>query len=310
MAASTVQSKMRMVRDLVNDNVLFSNREKFSFVWDMVCASMDMVGDSQLAIDSFGDRRTNDGQRYLEIYGLFQAFFLQQDALVNLCAGLNLGKIENFDTYFRSMRDLRNKYFGHPTKHDRPHPTTYHGLSRITLNGAQITAWTYPNFSTEIINIADTIKRQEQGALTVLGELHRRLVDKRKEYVMTFHGQSLPTDHHSYEFEKLGVWAVDPDGSRDALAVIGLGIIHDELVKIEDGITRRYDDTAGPGDVIRTIEKARFCIDHLRDAMTRQVDNEFENEIYVDTLRQTYREIVEICVAINEEFSANSQAEN
>jgi hypothetical protein len=298
---------MRLVRNLVNDNILFGNREKLGFVWDMTCASMDMIDDSQFAIDSFGDRPTNEGQRYLEVYGLFQAFFLQQDALMNLCAGLNLGKIETFNTYFGSIRDLRNKYFGHPTKHDRPAPTTYHGLSRMTVNGAQITAWTYPNFSTEIIDIADAVKQQEQGALTALGELYRKLVDKRKEYAMTFHGQPLSTDHHSYEFEKLGVWALDPDDSRDALAVISLDIIHDELVKIEDGITRRYDDTGG--DVMRPIEKAWFCIGHLRNAMTRQVDNKFEKEIYVDVLRQTYGEIIETCVAINEDFSVNSQVE-
>jgi len=303
MTVATVDSEMHLVRDLVNDGVLFGNREKLGFVWDMVCASMDMVGDAQLAIDSFGGRPTNDGQGYLEIYGLFQAFFLQQDALANLVAGLNLDKIDEFDTHFRSIRELRNKYFGHPSKRDRPAPTTYHGLSRMTVGRGEITAWTYPNFSVETIDIAATIKQQARGALSTLEDLYQRLTEKRKKYVMTFDGQTLPTDRRGYEFEKLGVWAVDPNGDRAALARISLGVIHEELAKIKEGIEARYDDASEPGDVMRMIQKARFCADHLSDAMARRIDNEFENEIYVDALRQTHDELIELCAAINKDFA-------
>jgi hypothetical protein len=301
---------MSRLRDLVNASVLINNQDKLGFVWDMVCASMDTLGDTQLAIDAVGDGQSNDGQRYLEIYGLFQAFFLQQDALVNLAAGLNLGRIDILNGHFSSIRDLRNKYFGHPTKRDRPAPTTYHGLSRITISSNQITGWTYPNFSTEVIDIADTVDQQEQGALAVLTELHQRLLNKRKEYVMTFDGQTLPTDKQSYEFEKLGAWAVDPGSdNREAMASISLDVIRAKLAEIKDGIARRYDDAGGPGDIDRIINKAEFCIDHLGQALTRQAETEFENEIYVDALRRGYRDIVEHCVAINEDFSVDGQVE-
>lgn len=305
MTAVTVNSEMSRVRDLVNDGVLFGNREKLGFVWDMVCASMDMIGDTQLAIDSFAGRPTDTGQRYLEVYGLFQAFFLQQDALVNLAAGLNLAEIE-VDAHFCSIRDLRNKYFGHPSKSDRPKPTTYHGLSRITINRAEITAWTYPNFSTETIDIAATVKQQEQGALSTLEELFRRLTEKRKDYVMTFDGQALPTDFRSYDFEKIGVWAVDSSSDRAALAQIHLGAIREELAKIEEGIKARYDNDGEPGDVMRTIKKARYCVEYLGGAMARPAANEFENEIYADALRQAYGELAEACAAINEQFAVAS----
>lgn len=310
MATSSIHSKMSHLRDLVNDSVLINNRDKLGFVWDMVCASMDMVGDTQLAIDAVSDRRASDGQRYLEIYGLFQAFFLQQDALVNLATGLNLGRIDTLNGHFSSIRDLRNKYFGHPTKRDRPAPTTYHGLSRITVNSNQITGWTYPNFSTEVIDIADTVDQQEQGTLAVLTELHQRLVNKRNEYVMTFDGKTLPTDKQSYEFEKLGAWAVDPGTDiRETMASISLDVIRAKLAEIKDGIASRYDDAGGPGDIDRMIRKAEFCIVHISQALTRAAENEFENEIYVDALRRGYRDIVENCAEINEDFSVDEQVE-
>jgi hypothetical protein len=41
------------------------------------------------------------------------------------------------------VRDLRNKYVGHPSnrKRDRQSPTTYHGLTRVTVTSAEITGW-------------------------------------------------------------------------------------------------------------------------------------------------------------------------
>jgi hypothetical protein len=125
---------------------------------------------------------------------------------------------------------------------------------------------------------------------------------------MTFDGQTLPTDDHGYEFEKIGVWAVDPNGDRVVMAQISLNIMREELVKIKEGIEARYDNGDEPGDVMRTIKKAGFCVDHLGDAMTRRVNNEFENEIYVDALRQAYSEITEMCAAINEDFSLDRKS--
>jgi hypothetical protein len=102
-----------------------------------------MIGDAQLAIDAFNRKPVSEGQRYLEVYGLFQAFFLQQDAIVNLAAALKLSEIKVFeDPGFSVVRPLRNRYFGHPSKHDWAKLTTYHGLTRVTVTSDEITGWT------------------------------------------------------------------------------------------------------------------------------------------------------------------------
>lgn len=271
----------------------------------MVRASMNMVGDTQLVIDAVSAGKLNDVQRYLEIYRLFQVLFLRQDTLVNLTAALNIGGIRSLNAHFSSIRDVRNKYFGHPTKRDRPGPTAYHGLSRIIIGGNQMTGWTYPGFSTEFIDIADTVGQQEQGTLAAIAEMTQRLTSKRNEYVMTFDGQTLPTDKQSCELEKLGVWALDPDGgNREAMATVSLDVVRSKLTEIKDGVVEHYD--AGEYDGIdRLINKAEFCIGYVDQALTHQAGNEFENEIYVDALRQSYCDIVEYCAAINKDFSVD-----
>jgi hypothetical protein len=147
---------------------------------------MDMIGDAQLAIDAFNHKAVSEGQRYLEVYGLFQAFFLQQDAIVNLSAALKLSEINVFeDPDFSAVRPLRNRYFGHPSKHDWAKPTTYHGLTRVTVTSDEITGWTYgPRFSTETISINASIAKQTDGATRVLGQLRHELEAKRKDYML------------------------------------------------------------------------------------------------------------------------------
>jgi hypothetical protein len=141
--------------------------------------------DAQLAIDAFNRKPLSEGQRYLEVYGIFQAFFLQQDAIVNLAAALKLSEIKVFDDPdFSVVRALRNRYFGHASKHDWEKPTTYHGLTRVTVTSDEITGWTYdPRFSTQTISINASISRQAEGATRVLGQLRHELEAKREDYM-------------------------------------------------------------------------------------------------------------------------------
>lgn len=305
MATSEVDSEIRAIRDMVNGAVFVNNIDRHGFLWDMACASMDMVGDSQLAIDAFGARPANAGQRYLEIYGLFQAIFLQQDAVVNLLAALKSARLKiSDDPDMGAVRVLRNKYFGHPSKSDRPAPTTYHGISRMTVHSAEITGWTYPGFSTEVINVNDVVEQQGRGASRVLGLLRQELEVKRKEYVMRFDGKELDTDTRIYEFGKLYAWAIEPNGDTRAMAGICLDTVDEAIAAIGAGVAERYAEPGYAGDLMRTLEKASFCIQHIRRAMASGGSGDFEDEVYMDALQKAYQEIVEICASINEEFKS------
>ena len=186
MTTSDVNTELRAIRDMLSADIFIDNIQRHGLEWEMACASMDMIGDSQLAIDAFNRKPVSEGQRYLEVYGLFQAFFLQQDAIVNLAAALKLSEIKVFeDPDFSVVRPLRNRYFGHPSKHDWAKPTTYHGLTRVTVTSEEITVWTYDTrFSTETISMNASIAKQTEGATRVLGQLRHELEAKRKDYML------------------------------------------------------------------------------------------------------------------------------
>jgi hypothetical protein len=183
---SGVNTELRAIRDMLSADIFTDNIQRHGLEWEMACASMDMIGDAQLAIDAFNRKPVSEGQRYLEVYGLFQAFFLQQDAIVNLAAALRLSEIKVFeDPDFSVVRPLRNRYFGHPSKHDWAKPTTYHGLTRVTVTSDEITGWTRDQgFSTETISINTSIAKQTEGAARVLGQLRHELEAKRKDYML------------------------------------------------------------------------------------------------------------------------------
>jgi len=105
-------------------------------MWLQLCTSMDVIGDTELAIDAY---RVNDykdnGMLYLAIYGLLQALFLQQDAAVNLCEVLNV-KVNIWEyEKLKEIRTIRNNSVGHPTKINatKAKPATYAFISRITM---------------------------------------------------------------------------------------------------------------------------------------------------------------------------------
>ena len=53
--------------------------------WKMLCSCLDAIGDTELAFVAFlKQRKTADyGQKYLSVYGVLQAMFVQQDAVEN-----------------------------------------------------------------------------------------------------------------------------------------------------------------------------------------------------------------------------------
>ena len=97
----------------------------------MVTSAIWVLGDTDLAISSYlrTPFPTDDGNRYLVIYGLLQAMFLQQDEVKHICEALDVKTEEN--SRLREIRNIRNISVGHPTHLERK-PDNYFGfLSRI-----------------------------------------------------------------------------------------------------------------------------------------------------------------------------------
>lgn len=108
----------------------FDDEEKMNLL-----AAFDMIEDSQCAIDYYKSSVFPDGNgSYLFIYGLFQALFLQQDAVNAVLCTLKMPnkQCSNFDLLMK-IREYRNDIVGHPTNRGPQNNRRYIRLIRSSI---------------------------------------------------------------------------------------------------------------------------------------------------------------------------------
>ncbi|MBU4312418.1 MAG: hypothetical protein KJ706_06850 [Candidatus Omnitrophica bacterium] len=80
------------IRDLINNTRKQHALLKNLKFWNQMCSSLDVIGDADLTIDSYlnNDFPNCEGSKYLQVYGVLQALFIQQDAVAHLCESLSI----------------------------------------------------------------------------------------------------------------------------------------------------------------------------------------------------------------------------
>lgn len=126
------------LRNHISNPRIQSGLIKNGRLWNQLCCCMDTIEDVELAINAYraAPKISDKGVLYLNIYGLFQALFLQQDATTNLAESLDTDiKLKEYPELVE-VRKIRNDATGHPTKRNNKGETSYHFISRISLSRA------------------------------------------------------------------------------------------------------------------------------------------------------------------------------
>ncbi|MCY3826868.1 MAG: hypothetical protein OXG10_05755 [Candidatus Dadabacteria bacterium] len=154
--------------------------------WDRICSSSDVINDTLQAIGSYvkSDYPDEDvGLRYLYVYGLLQALYLQQDAVECLfktlrkCYPKNRKFSYKQSTDLKGIRQLRNETTGHPTE-------THNGVFTY-INRGSLSKWHFQKLRSSkaggnefsSVDLFSMVKKQ---ALSIESDL-RTLVEKIKE---------------------------------------------------------------------------------------------------------------------------------
>jgi len=147
------------IRNIINRNChefyekYFKNRLDD---WNILCVSMDIIEDTNESILSFIKKgiKNNIGDKYLKIYGLLQAIFIQQDAIKSLFEVIKNNfdtnkKLSSWEAYslkaWKELRKYRNLSIGHPIKNISFKKgqiyRTYISRSMISSKGFEIMIW-------------------------------------------------------------------------------------------------------------------------------------------------------------------------
>ncbi len=153
--------------------------------WSFLCSAMDIIGDASLAIDDFlrfsldGPTKYDEvGERYLRLYGILTATYIQQEAvlklyqLVNVPPALKDGKtmIDQLE-----IRQLRHKLSSHGTNY-RDKKGTIETFIPIRMDLRGFNCGYFDNKAIEAYNV--DLKEAISAHLETLVEMLDRILDK------------------------------------------------------------------------------------------------------------------------------------
>jgi hypothetical protein len=147
--------------------------------WNLLCVAMDTLDDTCLALEDYeaAGLGTESGEKYLRLYGMLQAVFLQQDCICTLHAIFsNTGWTPAVDSRWQEIRELRNLTIGHPVEVKRKGMTKRCFISRITIRDDQfqLCVWNKEGQKDDFVtvNFGDIYEGYKEEAVAVLGLIY------------------------------------------------------------------------------------------------------------------------------------------
>ncbi len=184
-----MKENISKIRELTNKRILKSILLKNQKSWNLMCGSLDAIESTQMAVDSFSsfkDDIKDFGLDNLIIYGLFQALYVQQDSISNLCESIGIefpkfkdAEFENKYPELYKVRQLRNKGIGHPSR-DRSNNT--HSIINED-DSIQLFSFTENGiFSKKFYNISDCIEKQNHSLCLLLQQVIEKMISIEQEH--------------------------------------------------------------------------------------------------------------------------------
>lgn len=189
--------------------------------WNILCAAMDVLEDTQIAISSY-PRYANAkvaNTPYLLIYGILNTLSLQQNAIMDVCNVFNVSP--NLPPLLTKIRDIRNGVASHPTankkKEDKRNQKSFHitrgsvsmfggfGFEMITYyeKGIVITKESsvrISNQKTETVKIKELIDQQHECIKDILIRIINTYEKEERRHRMRYKDKKLISIFHNMDY--------------------------------------------------------------------------------------------------------------
>lgn len=153
--------------------------------WNYILASEDILEDSNTAISNFlkfgvsGPTKYNDlGEKYLRLYGVLNAAYLQQQAILNLYRFFQCPNPKELRQQFNSLQviELRHKLASHSANFDDQNSGNMHVFVpvRIELGDFKISYFNHHNDDYSTADLKKTIEEH----LKLMCETYIKIVEK------------------------------------------------------------------------------------------------------------------------------------
>jgi len=191
---SVLESYADAFRDLVNARVWARGQSPAEALrlnsesdWNFICVAMDVVGDASLAIDDFlrfsldgPSRYDSVGERYLRLYGLLSAAYVQQQAILKLYSLMNCHKPKDVQAKFNELkiRVLRHQLASHSVDFLEPgtNKTQAFVPVRVGLSGFSCTVTENRGDATRTIKLDEAVNAHCTAMVEVLDQIYEKSV--------------------------------------------------------------------------------------------------------------------------------------
>lgn len=311
---NTMYELEKSVRDHINTHRYQIDLLNDSRTWNQICSSLDVIGDSCIAIESYCSNAYPEdiGLKYVYTYGILQALFIQQDALRNLTEAFQFDY--EMPITLKKIRGLRNASIGHPTKQGGAKSRIYNYISRYTLskNGFELLRSTGEgNFFTESVHISEIIEEQLDEIISGYSAIAEQLTEIDEMHKDTYRGNPLLDFFHSgigYQFEKIGLGVLAHSSSDREYGLTNLHILKETYDEFRTALEERGELSSYTDhdlqEYFHAITRLEAYLSNTEDFM-----EEADARIYHSYIRSQHDRFVKIAEEIDEEYlSAGSRS--
>lgn len=302
---SKLESKLR---DLIN-----SPRKQYSLIqdlnlWNQLCSSLDVIGDTELAIDSYFQKESpkDTGSKYLLIYGVLQSMFLQQDAIKHMAEALGL-KFEK-NSLLTKIREIRNKSIGHPTKKVNGEDISSHFIARYSINKNGFMLMSVIGNDPQFLNvdISKLIDEQRTIHAEILEKIIKKLIEEDNMHKENFKDEKLINifpQTLSYHFSKIFEGIHSP--SKRIISKINLGTVNNVFSNFKKSLEKR--DILSAYDAISyEIKELEYPLGELNSFFDQPNDSYLNDKsayIFTHFLRDKFNLLQEFAKELDEDYS-------
>jgi hypothetical protein len=176
MSIAELESK---VRDRINRGRKQHGLLGRSADWNKLCSALDIVGDTELAFDSYLKQPhvEDTGLCYLHVYGALQLLQTQQDAVAHICNALGI-KAQS-SPKLPHIREIRSSSVAHPAAQKEDKTTKSNFIVRSSVSQHGFTLMTVYSdetpYSQSHISIPSLVAEQRNALRGVLEEVLARM---------------------------------------------------------------------------------------------------------------------------------------
>ncbi len=318
----SVSELEKELRDLINCDVIINGLLQDKIKWFQLCSSMDVIGDTQLAIDAYLIGCDGIGMRYLQLYGLLQCMIVQQDAIKGVreiaCPNYEFDSI--IEEEIKKIREIRNKAIGHPTKkrikkeknkkqekEENGDRKSKHMSYFIVRNSLKKNGFTlFEDMSQkEQVDIYKLIKMQDTLMRRILNGIITQMNEDVVEHRAKFADQKIEDT-----FSQTGYYCgkvFDGIRNRDKIAIAknNLGMIEECICRFKEELKKRnisVDAYTGLKDGLEKVKRPINELYRLFGSSENDVDTELE-EIFAFFLSKKLNGLRDIANDIDKEYA-------